>query len=437
MAIAAPTSSDTRIDSLDVLRGVAILGILLMNILDFGLPEAYDDPTVYGGASGADLWTWVTTSMFFEGTLRGLFTLLFGAGVVLFTRRLERAGVPDAADLHVRRMLWLVVFGIVNSHVFLWLGDILWDYGIVGLVLYAFRKARPRTLLLLSLAMLVALSLRGVLDVRDLQAQRNAAETALAARAAGQPLSAAQQGALDAWSTQLKTLKPSGAALQEEIDAMRGSLPSVFNVVTDHSFYERTTHFYRYGFFEEAATMLLGMALFALGALQGQWPARRYALLALGGYAIGLAVNALETSAVLRSGFDVITLQWTLLASYQLGRVPMTLGHLGLLLWIWKCGALPTLMRWLAATGRMALTNYLAQSVICMLLFTGVGFGWYGRLARHELYYVVAAIWALQLLWSPWWLARFQYGPAEWLWRSLTYQRTQPLRRTSQASEAQ
>ena len=437
MAIAAPTSSDTRIDSLDVLRGVAILGILLMNILDFGLPEAYDDPTVYGGASGADLWTWVTTSMFFEGTLRGLFTLLFGAGVVLFTRRLERAGVPDAADLHVRRMLWLVVFGIVNSHVFLWLGDILWDYGIVGLVLYAFRKARPRTLLLLSLAILVALSLRGVLDVRDLQAQRNAAETALAARAAGQPLSAAQQGALDAWSTQLKTLKPSGAALQEEIYAMRGSLPSVFNVVTDHSFYERTTHFYRYGFFEEAATMLLGMALFALGALQGQWPARRYALLALGGYAIGLAVNALETSAVLRSGFDVITLQWTLLASYQLGRVPMTLGHLGLLLWIWKCGALPTLMRWLAATGRMALTNYLAQSVICMLLFTGVGLGWYGRLARHELYYVVAAIWALQLLWSPWWLRRFQYGPAEWLWRSLTYQRTQPLRRTSQASEAQ
>ena len=437
MAIAAPTSSDTRIDSLDVLRGVAILGILLMNILDFGLPEAYDDPTVYGGASGADLWTWVTTSMFFEGTLRGLFTLLFGAGVVLFTRRLERAGVPDAADLHVRRMLWLVVFGIVNSHVFLWLGDILWDYGIVGLVLYAFRKARPRTLLLLSLAILVALSLRGVLDVRDLQAQRNAAETALAARAAGQPLSAAQQGALDAWSTQLKTLKPSGAALQEEIDAMRGSLPSVFNVVTDHSFYERTTHFYRYGFFEEVATMLLGMALFALGALQGQWPARRYALLALGGYAIGLAVNALETSAVLRSGFDVITLQWTLLASYQLGRVPMTLGHLGLLLWIWKCGALPTLMRWLAATGRMALTNYLAQSVICMLLFTGVGLGWYGRLARHELYYVVAAIWALQLLWSPWWLRRFQYGPAEWLWRSLTYQRTQPLRRTSQASEAQ
>ena len=426
---ATPTSRDTRIDSLDVLRGVAILGILLMNIIDFGLPEAYDNPTTYGGSTGADLWSWITNTMLFEGTLRGLFTLLFGAGVVLFTRRLEKAQVTEAADLHVRRMLWLIVFGVVNSHVFLWLGDILWEYGVVGLMLYAFRKTAVRTLLVLSAAILIAISIRGVFDVLALQSQRHAADVALAVKAAGGVLSKTQQEAVDTWSTSLQDLKPDAERLSQEIAGMRGSWPAVFRTVTDHTFYLRTTYFYRYGFAEDFATMLLGIALFALGALQGQWTLRRYALLTVAGYALGLLVNTLETTAVIRSGFDVITLQWTLSASYQLGRVPMTLGHLGLIMLIWKSGVFPAALRRLASVGRMALTNYMTQSLMCTFIFSGLGFGLYARLSRHELYYVVGAIWVVQLIWSPLWLARFQYGPAEWAWRSLTYGRLQELRR--------
>ena len=426
---ATPTSRDTRIDSLDVLRGVAILGILLMNIIDFGLPEAYDNPTTYGGSTGADLWSWITNTMLFEGTLRGLFTLLFGAGVVLFTRRLEKAQVTEAADLHVRRMLWLIVFGVVNSHVFLWLGDILWEYGVVGLMLYAFRKTAVRTLLVLSAAILIAISIRGVFDVLALQSQRHAADVALAVKAAGGVLSKTQQEAVDTWSTSLQDLKPDAERLSQEIAGMRGSWPAVFRTVTDHTFYLRTTYFYRYGFAEDFATMLLGIALFALGALQGQWTLRRYALLTVVGYALGLLVNTLETTAVIRSGFDVITLQWTLSASYELGRVPMTLGHLGLIMLIWKSGVFPATLRRLASVGRMALTNYLTQSLMCTFIFSGLGFGLYARLSRHELYYVVGAIWVVQLIWSPLWLARFQYGPAEWAWRSLTYGRLQELRR--------
>ena len=426
---ATPTSRDTRIDSLDVLRGVAILGILLMNIIDFGLPEAYDNPTNYGGASGADLWSWITNTMLFEGTLRGLFTLLFGAGVVLFTRRLERAQVPEAADLHVRRMLWLIVFGIVNSHLLLWLGDILWEYGVVGLMLYAFRKTSVRTLLVLSAAILMAISVRGVVDVLELQSQRSAADTVLAVKAAGGTLNQVQQDAVDTWSNSLKDLKPSAERLQEEIAAMRGGWPAVFKTVTDHTFYLRTSYFYRYSFAEDFATMLLGIALFAMGALQGQWTMHRYALLTVVGYALGLLVNTLETNAVMRSGFDVITLQWTLSATYEFGRIPMTLGHLGLIMLIWKSGVFPATLRRLASVGRMALTNYLTQSLMCTLIFSGVGFGLYAQLSRHQLYYVVGAIWVVQLIWSPLWLARFQYGPAEWAWRSLTYGRLQELRR--------
>jgi uncharacterized protein len=105
----------------------------------------------------------------------------------------------------------------------------------------------------------------------------------------------------------------------------------------------------------------------------------------------------------------------------------MTLGHIGLIGLLYRMPALSGAMRTFAATGQMALTNYLSQSVICMFVFTGAGLALYGHLERHELYYVVAAIWIAQLIWSPLWLRRFRFGPAEWLWRSLTYWRRQPL----------
>lgn len=405
-----------RIQSLDVLRGVAVLGILLMNIIGFGLPDAYQDPSVSGGTTGADFYVWLKTLLVFEGTMRGLFTLLFGAGVVLFTSRLEAAAVPDAADLHVRRMLWLIGFGFVNSHLLLWHGDILYEYGVVGLVLYAFRHARPRMLFTIAGVALLAISFSGSLATLDLEATRAAAlETGATAEA------------VEAWDEELAKLKPSAAALQERVDAMRDGFASAFERVTDDIRWWRTSFFYRYGFLEDFATMLIGIALFRLGALQGQWTAAGYARMALAGYAIGLTVNAAEAYAVVRSGYDPIVLQWTWNGSYQLGRIPMTLGHLGAVLWLCTRVAIPATLRRLAAVGRMALTNYLAQSLICMLIFTGVGLGLFGQLQRHQLYYIVAAIWGVQLIVSPWWLRRHAYGPAEWLWRALTYGR-RPVR---------
>lgn len=429
-----PTTDAARIDSLDALRGVAVLGILLLNIVGFGLPGAYVDPTVFGGDTGADLAAWLTTSMLFEGTMRGLFALLFGAGIVLFTSRLEQAGVPHAADLHVRRMLWLVAFGFVDSHLLLWQGDILYEYGLAGLVVYAFRKARPRTLIALAASIFILIAVRGTLEVRHLEALRADARTAAQLQESGATLTPQQQAALEDWKRKLEQLKPSPEKLRNDIEAMRGGFGSAYEQVTTQLLYFRTKFFYRYGFPESFATMLLGIALFSLGALQGRWSARRYALLALGGYALGLGINAAEAYATLRSGFDPVTLQWVSLATYELGRVPLTLGHIGLVMLLWQSGVLRGAMRRLAAVGRMAFTNYLAQSLIGMLVFTGVGLGLYGRLNRHELYYVVAAIWAAQLLWSPWWLARYRYGPAEWLWRSLTYGRRQRIRRDAGAA---
>ncbi|HKQ81113.1 MAG TPA: hypothetical protein VJS42_02870, partial [Steroidobacteraceae bacterium] len=147
----SPTQGRERIASLDVIRGVAVLGILLINITAFGLPlQAYSDPSVYGGAEGANLWTWIITAMLFEGTQRGLFTVLFGASAILFTKRMEASQHPDATDLYFRRNLWLVVFGLVHGFLLLWFGEILFAYGVLALFIYAFRKAAPSTLLLIA-----------------------------------------------------------------------------------------------------------------------------------------------------------------------------------------------------------------------------------------------------------------------------------------------
>jgi uncharacterized protein len=432
-----PVEDSARIDALDVLRGVAVLGILLMNVVGFGLPQAYVDPTVFGGATGADLWTWIATSVFFEGTMRGLFTLLFGASVVLFTTRAEQADLTTAADLHVRRMLWLIAFGFVNSHVLLWAGDILFEYGLVGLFLYAFRKARPRTLLVIAASGFAMLLARGLLDAQELQQLRANAAEAVALQSAEATLTESQQASIDGWNERLAEMKPPPEKIQTEVDAMRDGFWSAWQHVTSVIQGWRTVFMYEYAFLESFSTMLIGVALFSLGALQGRWSTRRYVVLTLAGYGLGLTINVLETASILRSGFDPVVVHGLQSSTYELGRLPTTLGHVGLVLLLWRSEAFAAAFRRLAAVGRMAFTNYLTQSLICSLLFTGVGFGLYGQLARHQLYYVVVAIWIVQLLWSPWWLARFRYGPLEWLWRSLTYRAWQPFRRDAEARPAQ
>ena len=144
----APVTNRERIVSIDTLRGVALLGILLMNIVVFGLPEnAYDDPTIAGGHTGLNLAFWYANQIFFEGKMRTLFSMLFGAGVVLLTLRAEeRGGGLRARGIYYRRTLWLVVFGLLHAY-FIWMGDILYYYGVVGLMLFPLRKLRPAALL--------------------------------------------------------------------------------------------------------------------------------------------------------------------------------------------------------------------------------------------------------------------------------------------------
>ena len=425
-----PTGQSERILALDALRGIGVLGILLMNILDFGLPNAAFDTTNAGEAAGVNLYTWVATSMFVEGTFRGVFTLLFGAGVVLYTSRLERAGFGlGVADLYYRRTIWLIVFGFINAYLLLWYGDILFMYGVAGLCLFVFRNLPVRKLLLFAVPLLCMQTVNGIrtyVDFQDLQAE---AEQAQLLQAMGKELSQDQLGVIKDFEDWLERETSSPKEQAEEVEAVRASYASAFDEYDETAWYLQTEYLYAEGLWECLGMMLLGMALLKSGAFTAEWSAGRYWMILALGWGIGLAINALEVAYQLREGFAV----HAMIASsvtYDAGRIPLTLGHVAIVMLFIKAGVLRRSLRVLARTGQMALTNYITQSVICMFVFTGAGLALYGQLERYQLYYVVLVIWALQIAWSWWWLERYRFGPLEWLWRSLTRWQIQPLRRT-------
>lgn len=426
----APLQQQDRLVSLDIMRGVALFGILLMNITGMGLPLAYSDPTVYGGATGADLWAWITTSMLFEGTQRALFSLLFGAGVILLTARIEARG-GDASDVFFRRNLWLVGFGLVHGYLLLWTGEILYFYGVTALFVFAFRRAAPRTLLTIAAAGLLVGAAWSQLDVHEGFRKFTAFQEAQAAKVAGATLSRTQTRALEAWPNLVGAMKPKPDKIQDTLDAMRGSYLSVLRhqapVVADH----QSWMLYRF-FFDIFSMMLLGMALFKLGLLGLGHPRRPYLWMVLVGYGVGLTVNFFEVRHVIGYGFAPLA-RLQAEVTYDVGRLAMTAGHVGCLMLFCNSGWLAGLQRRLAAVGQMALSNYISHSIVAAVVFHGYGFGLYGHLARHQLYYVVFSIWVVQLIVSPIWLAHYRFGPVEWLWRSLTYGQRQPMRRAAGA----
>jgi uncharacterized protein len=173
--------------------------------------------------------------------------------------------------------------------------------------------------------------------------------------------------------------------------------------------------------------MFLGMAFFKLRILHGERTVKFYSVLMLIGYIIGLSINYYEVKLITDSNFDALKI-YEASQTYSVGRLFVTLGHIGLFMLFIKSGIIGFLQSGLAAVGRMALSNYLMHSIITSIVF--LGFGLYGQLERYELYYVVFSIWIFQLITSPIWLKYFQFGPFEWVWRSLTYGKSQPFKRS-------
>ena len=429
-----PVSSDERLRTLDVLRGAALLGIVLMNIVFTGLPfAAYGNPNLWGGNDPLNVGVLAVQWVLFDGKMRALFSMMFGAGIVLFMERtLARENSVRPADLLTRRMLWLMLFGALHGWL-IWAGDILYSYGLFGLLIVPMRNVAPRKLLITAGVALTLLSLAGVGRGFGQRSTRDAAVEARAAEARGQTLTMEQREAKKEWDEAYNTARPSKEKLQEEVDNYRKGYGGV---MTQRALVMRKFNFVPVYFppgIDIWALMLIGMALFKLGVLQGERPRSFYVRLAVAGYAIGITVNALSTYGMMTSNYDIIaTMFWN--SPYQIGRVAVALGHASVVILLAKGQTLRWLTDRLAAVGQMAFSNYISHSIIYAVVFYTPGLGWFGQLQRYQLYFVVLGIWILNLAWSPIWLRYFRFGPLEWCWRSLTYWQRQPMRRRAPAS---
>ena len=501
-AVARPVDTKERVGALDLLRGFALCGILLMNIVNFAWPGgAYGSPTYpyyrldsigevpdpdaqakaiaaeekglsraekekrreereqepkpqytqgqlafCAIANPADQYEWAFARLLVENKMRTLFSMLFGAGVLLMTEN-TRDKTRRPGWLHYRRMFWLLVIGALHAYL-LWTGDILFAYASIGLWLYPMRKLRAGTLLGLGLILLItplALAALGPNVVDFIKEKGQAIEQRLKEQMPVPPniegeAPAEQAATMDDLSwvdakflSAYRALKrmsrrgpqPEMATLDIRKSRNQGYLEGVQERFWDMIWAQLAELFL--GILALGWPMVLGMGLMKLGFFSGQWESSQYGRWSLALYLLGIPMTWWGMMFGLQGGNSLATQMRVILPLDWVGSLFLTLANASGLLWLWKTGRLGALAGRLQAAGQMALTNYLTQSVLCTLIFFGHGLALYGSVPRSGLAALVVGVWALQLTISPWWLGRFRFGPAEWVWRSLTYWKRQPL----------
>lgn len=416
-----PTLEQARIESLDVLRGFALLGILLLNILGFGLSSS--EYLMPGHPEGLDFAVWAVVDVSAEGAMRALFSILFGAGVVLFAGE----GSGRSGWVYYRRNLLLLGFGLLDVYLLLWSGDILFLYGLCALLLYSVRNVRASRLMWTAGILLLLMTVQHGVSNIGMSMTRDAAERV--AQMEETPSPELQQMAQGWDEFRAGFVNTEGRA--EELAVRAESYASAWAWTAEEFSSMLFFVMPMYLFWDALTMMILGMALYKLGVLQGDRAKGFYLRLGSLALVVGLAANLSEVIRAASSGFGILETFPQMQATYHIGRLGMAMAWMSLIILSFK--SLPAIAGRLAAVGRLALTNYLMHSLICLFIFTGAGLGLVGQLARAELYLVVFAIWALQLWFSPWWLARYKFGPVEWLWRGLTYGRFPALKRAAQS----
>lgn len=415
MATTAPT--DTRFLSLDLIRGIGVMGILLMNIVAFGLPfQAYSNPMAYGGSSPLDLAVWATNFVLVDSKMRGLFSVLFGASMLLVIERAEAKG-ENPALTHYSRMTWLLLFGAVHAWA-IWFGDILMLYAVTGMIAFflrhlpAYKLAVAGVILLLVQAAFMGLIGLSIWYLRE------------AATAPG-----AEGALVDQWQAmreQFGAMPPD--ELARDLALFRSDYLTILSERLGPLLWWPLKG--NFPFIPETlGLMLLGMAGLKSGFLTGDWERSAYLRLVRLGYLIGLPLLAALAAWLMVVGFDPVALVLVNFSLQHLVNPLIILAHASLIIYWLQSGTGSALVQRIAATGRAAFTNYVGTSLICTTIFYGYGLGLYGELSRASLYLVVLGVWVLMLLWSKPWLDRFRYGPLEWLWRTLSRRQIQPMRK--------
>jgi len=401
-----PAKESERILALDALRGLGVLGILVMNIEAFGRVGAeYMNPTAVQPLAGPDFWMWLASTLFVDEKFMGIFSMLFGAGIVLLTSRIEARGNKPIA-IFVRRSAWLALFGLMHAYL-LWAGDILFAYAICGLLVYPFRGLAPRRLLVMGLLVMALGSGLSVMTGWSMQFWP----------------------AQDAASFEQSVWRPTPEQAASEIAPYRSGWLGQMKKRAEDAETSETYGLAFYYLWRAAGLMLVGMALYKWGVLTASRSSRFYRGWVLAGLLIGVPV-------ILYGARRDIQGSWSFRYSFFFGAQfnywasPLvSMAWISLVMLACRAPAWLSRMRRLAAVGRMAFSNYILETVICTAIFYGHGLGLFARLDRVESGAIVVAVWVAVFLFSQAWMRSFYFGPLEWLWRSLTYLKREPLRR--------
>jgi uncharacterized protein len=411
----APVSAGERIDTLDFIRGLAVMGILAANIVAFGQPfEAYMYPAAFkvdpGDPGG---WMWIAQFILIDGKMRGLFTLLFGAGMYLF---MEKAWARGATRwLQAWRLVILLVFGMVHFF-FIWPGDILTYYAIYGLIVIGAMRWSVKAQLWVGLAgyLLGVLMFAGALSMPWAIVDTPLGESS--------PARLEQRADLVAGiETTLEEAEPVNTAIAT------GDYAAVVAHRITEQWSEPLESLPLFAF-ETIPLMLLGMAFYRMGFFSGQWDRTKMLRWGWIGVIAGGLVHLALGLVAQAGGFSYFGTLAVMVGWSPLPRLPMILGVAALLV-VYAPSATGWLGERVRAAGRAAFTNYLGTSIVMLFVFHGWALGLFGQLNRPQLYLVVALTCILMLAWSKPWLDRYRYGPLEWLWRCLTYRQVFPLRK--------
>jgi uncharacterized protein len=391
--MAAPKTD--RLISIDALRGVAVLGILMMNVQGFAMtPFAYDDPTMQMDLTGGNLTVWALAHTFFQMKFITIFSTLFGAGIVMMVGESEDTG------RHYPRMQWLLLIGAIHAYV-LWWGDILVTYALLGMLAVKARRLAPLALTVWGFVLILVSALvmvgGGYLGTLFATPEAAAQETEMLTGWIESMTAAYQAGFIDRlpWNA--------GMALMGQVAGM-----IMLGART-------------------LGLMFIGMALFKTGFLSASWSMARYAVLTAFTLPAGIWLSHLGTQTMIAGDFSAQASADSNAIAY-FASLGLAFGYASAVMLLAKIGVFRLLLMPFAATGRMAFTNYIAQTLIMTAIFVGTpGLGLFGTMERVDQAKLVLVVWAVQLVWSPLWLALFRFGPLEWVWRSLTYGKAQPM----------
>ena len=389
-----------RHGELDLLRGVAVLGIFQINIVYFGIPhELYHFPLINSSSDLLNIAAWFFTFLFVDGSMYGLFSLLFGASALLLLQ--QKSGQFDAVEVidhYHRRMIWLIIFGLIHAYLLLSSMEILFTYGVLGLFLFVFREQSASTLIVLGLFLL----LFGAVDfvvIEDAEA---------------------------AVSSQLREVLYSAALSQYQV--FQSDYFEIFLYNFNEAFRWQSLYFLEDQVFDAGGMMLIGMALYKMGVLTGERSLRFYWTLSLAGYVIALLLRWPVVDIHFQAGFDPAVYNDLPSGAMMIGRIFLVFGHLGLLILLYKLNCCRVLIYALQQAGRMALTHYILQTLFVITLFYGFGLGMYGHFQHFELLLIALLFALFQVTVSLIWFRYFIYGPMEWMWRSLVRNKPQPFR---------